>query len=146
METINQDFIKEEVKNLRLDVSTTSRLDEEQFKLLIMLSQLNNTHEALIEEAFDFPYKLIKKRLEVIKKPIEMTPRAIGALAVLTNGVPGRLVMSIIDALNNPTKDNKWDLQDICNLYPNGFYSDKTFENIVDNYLKTKELPNSDIY
>lgn len=97
------------------------------------------------ENEIPHPIKIIDRRIEVLELPIQITMSAKVLLVVLTDGNPGRMVASLIDCLvkyENRTVNKDM----IIELYENGFYSDASFHEYVENYLKIKKSKWSEIY
>ena len=90
------------------------------------------------------------KRIESLNLPIDLDVCFL--IDIFAEGVPGRAVFMIIDLMNYYEDNLKevnmkadWDVA-VTEIYPWGFYSNETIVNIVDNYVKTNKLRNSEIY
>jgi hypothetical protein len=123
-------------------------LTDEGMKILAktMFAEAEGAPVNLKETDPDYPVllKILDKRIEVLKLPISFNLYAkIGMLALLDG--PGALVTLLIDALNK-FEGKEVTVQMLCDLYPFGFYDDKSFEDYVDNYLKTRKVKWSEIY
>lgn len=95
----------------------------------------------------DIPFVLqvLNKRIEVMNLPINFTSQAKLLALILSNGNPGKMMIILIDCLINfEGKEVSGD--DICNLYPMGFYNEISTTNYIDNYLKPHKCKWSEIY
>lgn len=127
------------------------QLSEESTKLLVSLLfiELEGNEEKLKQieedsESLSFLSKIVKVRIEGLNLPIKFTTLALIAVNCFCDRA-GAAVLLLIDALN------KFDgqtvtVQKLCELYPVGFYNEKTFLDIIDKQIKTKKLKWSDIY
>ena len=97
------------------------------------------------ENEIPHPIKIIDRRIEVLNLPIELTMKAKLLLLVLTGGNPGKMVGSLIDCLVK-YEDKTVDCGMVADLYPDGFYSDISFHEYVEKYLKLKKSKWSEIY
>ena len=93
-----------------------------------------------------FSVKVMKKRIEAYKLPISFTIAGWLATLAFTRDNPGRAVTLLIDALNFFPAGTEVTALKLGDLYPWGPYTEKAFENYVDNYLKTRLVPNSELY
>ena len=80
-----------------------------------------------------------------MKLPIKFTLKAKFILWVLTEQNPGKMMVALIDCLTHYEGTEVTDDQ-VCELYPDGFYTDDSVRNYVDNYCKTKLCKWSEIY
>lgn len=91
-----------------------------------------------------FNYQIIQRRIDCLKLPISFSPVAYLAMLSLTKS-PGGFVTVLIDALNK-FEGQCVNVKMLAELYPFGFYSEKSFDDLVDNYLKPHTLKWSEIY
>ena len=92
-----------------------------------------------------FILQLLNKRVEALKLSINFTNKGKLAAMVLSEGNPGRMVTILIDCLIKYEGKTITD-DEICSLYPMGFYDDDSFEIYVEQYLKPKKTKWSNIY
>jgi hypothetical protein len=104
-------------------------------------------------DAFDFNIpkedrsmgmEILLKRIEVLKLPIKFSPLAMCAMEGLVAN-PGGIVTVLIDCLCKFPNETI-DVAKLTEVYPWGFYSDKVFDDYVDNYLKPKKSMWSVLY
>lgn len=124
-----------------------SEMSREQSELLmsVIFSSMKCDEVDIPEEEKPHPIKMIEKRIEVIKLPITLKPSAKLAILILTDGNPGKMNAALIDCLIR-FENKEVSVGEICELYPMGFYSDKSALEYIDNYLKTKKTKWSEIY
>lgn len=94
----------------------------------------------------DLPFvsKIVLNRIEEMKLPITFTPVALSAIACFAWN-PGTAVVLLIDALTRH-ENEVVDLDKLTELYPDGFYTEKTFVDYIDNYIKPRKVKWSEIY
>jgi len=85
--------------------------------------------------------EIILKRIEVLNLPITFTPEGLMAAYAMTEGNPGRAVTILIDCLTEH-EGKTVNASMLADMYPYGFYSEETFTDYVDNYLKNPEVRN----
>ena len=76
----------------------------------------------------------------------EITPLVFNTIAILSCGNPGRAIMMLIDLCGTFKNRSIITSAEIVEKYPNGIYSDDTFMNICDNYVKTGKVLFSEMY
>ena len=83
-----------------LKVTDSVPMTEEQTKLWINISFLKD--ESVLDEFIDNVHgcKVIQKRIDVLKLPIEFDRKAMATLSVLCDYNVGRMVVSLIDILD----------------------------------------------
>ena len=86
--------------------------------------------------------EIILRRIEAYNLPITFTPTGLIAAYAMTENVPGRAVALLIDCLT-VFEGKTVTASMLAELYPYGFYSEKTFEDYVDNHLKQVDFRNS---
>ena len=88
--------------------------------------------------------EILLKRIEALKLPIKFSPLAMCAMEALVDN-PGKVVVTLIDCLVKYPNEVV-DVSKLTEVYPWGFYSDKAFDDYVDNYLKPKKSMWSSLY
>ena len=88
---------------------------------------------------------IIRKRIEAFNLPISFRDTGLLALEAIANGNPGRAIVCLIDCLHK-FEGEEVTASKMCDLYPYGHYNEETFEDYVDNYLKTRKIKYSEIY
>ena len=97
-----------------------------------------------IEAELPWPALAVRKRIEVMKLPISFTSTALFSFAAFT-GVVGGYITILIDCLNK-FEDKIVTLDDLIDLYPNGWYTEESFGYYVDNHLKKKTFKWAEVY
>ena len=125
----------------------TTPLGDEACKLYVMLTmaEMKGKDVPLDDELKSHGTKILEKRIEVLKLPIEFTNNAKIAIDCFTLGNPGKTVALLIDCLTK-YEGQKVSVSMLSDVYPFGFYNEETFEDYVDNYLKTNKAKWSEIY
>lgn len=115
--------------------------------LTTLLLQVNITKSDDMPGDKELPFtsKVVKKRIEVMKLPIEFTDAALLSIDIFTQGNPGRAVVFLIDALTK-FENGIVSLNDVCEkLYPMGFYTEEALEEYIDG-CKDRKYKWSEIY
>lgn len=132
-------------------------MSEETTGLLVKLLLTKGNDEALeaIKAFANHMYEsptvaaIIYKRYQVFKESKNL-PEIDDSVFLIgdafSGGNPGRGVLFLIDILGNYHTKDKITLDNIINLYPEGYYNFETCQNIVDNYVKTGLLKFSELY
>lgn len=92
-----------------------------------------------------FVIRILEKRIEVMQLPIKFTVKGKFAALTLSEGNPGKMMTILIDCLTK-YEGQEVDGGMICDIYPIGFYSENSFMDYVDNYIKTRQVKWSQIY
>ena len=132
-------------------------MSEETTSILVTLLLAEGNDKALeaIEAVHNHMYEsstvaaIIYKRYQVFKESKNLPEIDDSVFLIVdsfANGNPGRGVLFLIDILGNYHTKDKITLDDVINLYPNGYYNFETCQNIVDNYVKTGLLKFSELY
>ena len=121
-------------------------MSEMQTKLLLacLLSEM----EGKEIETDDFPIlaQIVKKRIEVCELPIKLTSNALVSVTAFCSS-PSEAIVLLIDALNTFSKNEIITVHKLSEqLYPFGFYTEKSFEDYIDNYIKLGKVKWSEIY
>lgn len=87
---------------------------------------------------------IIKKRIEVMKLPIEFTDTALLGICSLVDR-PGCAVALLVDCLN-AFEGQKVTVSKLASLYPWGFYDEESITRYVDEYLKPRKCRWAEIY
>jgi len=104
----------------------------------------NREPPVLKDEELPFLSAIVKKRIEAMKLPISFSPEALIALNALCDR-PGSAVLFLIDCLNE-YKDQEVGMSELAELYPWGFYKEDVMIEIIDNFMKPRKHPWSEIY
>lgn len=124
-------------------------MTKEQTELLMHIlfsrTHMGNKEVDLPEEDKPWPIKMIEKRIEVLKLPIKLETSAKLAMVILTGGNPGKMNAALIDILTK-YEGKTVTSDEICELYPMGFYTEESVHDYINNYLKTKKVKWSHIY
>lgn len=91
-----------------------------------------------------FGIQVLNKRIEVMKLPIKFTAPAKMAIMAYVDS-PGKIVALIIDCLT-AYEGKTVTVKMLVDLYPDGFYTQETFERYVDNEIKTKKHKWAHVY
>lgn len=94
-------------------------------------------------EAF-FSSQVLLKRISAFNLPIRFTHLGLLAAAAITSMVPGRVVVLLIDALNN-YEGREVTAAMIGDLYPLGFYKEEFTGEVID-AMKNRLIKWSQIY
>ena len=89
--------------------------------------------------------RILDKRIEVMKLPIKFNLKAKLLLFVLTDSNPGRMMLALIDSLTK-YEGKEVTEGEICDIYPEGFYSEESVLEYVEKYCKTRLCKWSEIY
>ncbi len=94
-----------------------------------------------------FPIQILNKRIEALELKIKFTGKAKLLLLIYTEGNPGKIVTSLIDCLTKfGNKEFTIDCDELVQVYPDGFYTEDSFIELVDDYFKTRKVIWSEIY
>ena len=148
----NTQILCKEIKNNKYEL-----MSEDTTKLFASLILIENDEKAL-QEVKTFANNMyesstiaaiIYKRYQAFKESKKL-PEIDDSVFLMgdafANGNPGRGVLFLIDVLGNYHTKDRITLDDITNLYPDGYYSFETCQSIVDNYVKTHMLKFSELY
>ena len=133
------------------------KLDKEEIELFVTLSLVTRekeTGEELKDKFEEFVKvdpltNLIYLRYKHFKDELvlpEITPLVFNTIAILSCGNPGRAIMMLIDLCGTFKNRSIITSAEIVEKYPNGIYSDDTFMNICDYYVKTGKVLFSEMY
>lgn len=133
------------------------KLDKEEIELFVTLSLVTRekeTGEELKDKFEEFVKvdpltNLIYLRYKYFKDKLvlpEITPLVFNTIAILSGGNPGRAIMMLIDLCGTFKNKSIITSAEIVEKYPNGIYSDDTFMNICDYYVKTGKVLFSEMY
>jgi len=133
------------------------KLDQKEIELFVTLSlvtreketgeELKNKFEefAKVDPLTNLIYLRYKDFKDELVLP-EITPLVFSTIAILSEGNPGRAIMMLIDLCGTFKNRSIITSAEIVEKYPNGIYSDDTFMNICDNYVKTGKVLFSEMY
>ena len=133
------------------------KLDKEEIELFVTLSLVTRekeTGEELKDKFEEFVKvdpltNLIYLRYKHFKDELvlpEITPLVFNTIAILSGGNPGRAIMMLIDLCGTFKNRSIITSAEIVEKYPNGIYSEDTFMNICDYYVKTGKVLFSEMY
>ena len=133
------------------------KLDKEEIELFVTLSLVTRekeTGEELKDKFEEFVKvdpltNLIYLRYKHFKDELvlpEITPLVFNTIAILSGGNPGRAIMMLIDLCGTFKNKSIITSAEIVEKYPNGIYSDDTFMNICNYYVKTGKVLFSEMY
>lgn len=133
------------------------KLDKEEIELFVTLSLVTRekeTGEELKDKFEEFVKvdpltNLIYLRYKQFKDELvlpEITPLVFSTIAILSGGNPGRAIMMLIDLCGTFKNRSIITSAEIVEKYPNGIYSDDTFMDICDHYVKTGKVLFSEMY
>ena len=133
------------------------KLDQKEIELFVTLSLVTRekeTGEELKEKFKEFakvdPFtNLIYLRCKHFKDELvlpEITPLVFSTIAILSGGNPGRAITMLIDLCGTFKNRSIITSEEIIEKYPTGVYSDDTFMNICDYYVKTGKVLFSEMY
>ena len=133
------------------------KLDQKEIELFITLSLVTRekeTGEELKNKFEEFAKvdpltNLIYLRYKDFKDELvlaEITPLVFNTIAILSGGNPGRAIMMLIDLCGTFKNRSIITSEEIIEKYPTGVYSDDTFMNICDYYVKTGKVLFSEMY
>ena len=133
------------------------KLDKEEIELFVTLSlvtrekeiseELKNKFEefAKVDPLTNLIYLRYKHFKDELVLP-EITPLVFNTIAILSGGNPGRAIMMLIDLCGTFKNRSIITSEEIIEKYPTGVYSDDTFMNICDYYVKTGKVLFSEMY
>jgi hypothetical protein len=116
-------------------------LSKDQAELFLQLCILGKDFE--IQE-MPFLSKIVQLRVEVNKLPIKLTNQGLMAVNCFAHN-PGAAVILLIDFISN-FENEELNCDNLAKLYPVGFYTEESMEDLIDNYLKTKQTKWSRLY
>ena len=119
------------------------RLSKEQSELFINI--LFSEIKQIPEKELPHVIRILDKRIEVMKLPIKFNLKAKLLLFVLTDSNPGRMMLALIDSLTK-YEGKEVTEGEICDIYPEGFYSEESVLEYVEKYCKTRLCKWSEIY
>ena len=133
------------------------KLDQKEIELFVTLSlvtreketgeELKNKFEefAKVDPLTNLIYLRYKHFKDELVLP-EITPLVFNTIAILSGGNPGRAIMMLIDLCGTFKNRPIITSEEIIEKYPTGVYSDDTFMNICDYYVKTGKVLFSEMY
>lgn len=133
------------------------KLDQKEIELFVTLSlvtreketgeELKNKFEefAKVDPLTNLIYLRYKHFKDELVLP-EITPLVFNTIAILSGGNPGRAIMMLIDLCGTFKNRSIITSSKIVEKYPNGIYSDDTFMNIYNYYVKTGKVLFSEMY
>ena len=133
------------------------KLDQNEIELFVTLSlvtreketgeELKNKFEefAKVDPLTNLIYLRYKHFKDELVLP-EITPLVFSTIAILSDGNPGRAIMMLIDLCGTFKNRSIITSEEIIEKYPTGVYSDDTFMNICDYYVKTGKVLFSEMY
>ena len=133
------------------------KLDQKEIELFVTLSlvtreketgeELKNKFEefAKVDPLTNLIYLRYKDFKDELVLP-EITPLVFNTIAILSGGNPGRAIMMLIDLCGTFKNKSIITSEEIIEKYPTGVYSDDTFMNICDYYVKTGKVLFSEMY
>ncbi len=133
------------------------KLDQKEIELFVTLSlvtreketgeELKNKFEefAKVDPLTNLIYLRYKHFKDELVLP-EITPLVFSTIAILSGGNPGRAIMMLIDLCGTFKNRSIITSEEIIEKYPTGVYSDDTFMNICDYYVKTGKVLFSEMY
>lgn len=139
----------EEFKKHRNSSQSCQEFEEENAKLYAMACLIDKSgKEAPEDEYFNSigATQILKRRIEVFKLPITFTMTGIIGMLAMTNGVPGRAVVLLVDCLNELPPGSVVNASTLGEIYPWGFYKEEIFGRYVDEVMKPKKINWSHIY
>jgi hypothetical protein len=136
-----------------LSMDKAQPLNKEKSILLINLTISEDRNSGMAQKVLDeikgeFLYNVYKKRVEVMKLPLKMTPEALLFLLSISDRA-GHVTCFIIDCLElqRDLKKETLTLSDIViNLYPWGFYTEEAFIERIDEEIKQGKSEFSFVY
>lgn len=129
----------------RNTVKYFKELSKENAKYYLNCVYVESSNLKLDEDPTDFCSKVIQTRINALNLPIKFSKTALFAAYSLHEGNVGKAVTILIDCLCK-YKDDEITVAKLTEVYPWGFYTDATFQDYVDNYLKLKKTLWSEIY
>lgn len=126
-----------------------SKLDGEEVKLLITVFNNTNDQEMFNDILETTVGKFVNGKINSFNLTNKVNLNtALGLSAGFNLLIPGQIVLMLIDLVNFYDKYQKEAtmLDAFQKIYPMGFYNEDSFIKIVDEYLKSKRLKNSEIY
>jgi hypothetical protein len=125
---------------------TYEQLDEETLLTLLSLAKMEinkNPAPELPEEA-SFLSRIVRKRIEAMKLPINFTEYAYIAINLLVDR-PGSAIILLIDTLNK-YEGQIVTIKMLAELYPMGFYDEASLIKVIDEEIKPRKRKWSEIY
>lgn len=123
-------------------------LDNERMEILTLSLLAEGTGQAIDPKARNNPNwflcAIIEKRIEGLKLPIKFTDFALIAHLAFSDR-PAKSVIVLIDALTR-YEGKTVTAEMLCELYPDGFYTEMAMIDYIDNYLKARKVKWSEIY
>ena len=121
-------------------------MNEEQSRLFISIMLASQVDKAVLpEDDLPFVIQIVQKRIEAMKLPIDFDTTGLLAALILSDGNPGKMVTILIDSLTK-YEGQTVTIEEISEVYPWGFYTDESFEEYVEKYLKTRKCKWGHIY
>ena len=142
MPDIGFDYKKSDQKEIELFITLSLVTREKETR-----EELKDKFEEFVKE--DSLTNLIYLRYKYFKDKLvlpEITPLVFSTIAILSGGNPGRAIMMLIDLCGTFKNRSIITSEEIIEKYPTGVYSDDTFMNICDYYVKTGKVLFSEMY
>lgn len=132
------------VGDMKFSYKQMTKESSELFLKCILMEQSGKKNILTDEDRLPFFSQIVKKRIEVLKLPVEFTEIAIIALNCLVSN-PGEAVVLLIDALNK-FEGGVVNVSSLVEMYPFGFYDERSFDKYVDDLVKNKKIKWAEIY
>ena len=88
---------------------------------------------------------IIRANLRIRNLPISFTENAIMSIVLLTQGVPGKQIVALVDLLTE-YEGKEITMRTLSEMYPYGMYKEEVFMDYIDNYLKPNKVKWSELY
>lgn len=140
------------VKDIGINFQT-AQMDLDQTETFINLMTLikiqNKNIDIIMNNLAESPsvFAIVDKRYKALNLQDRIDRNVLLFVELFAEGSPGIGVFMLIELLNlAETLQKKVDCNDFSRLYPNGFFTKESVIQIVDGYVKTGLLRNSEIY
>lgn len=120
------------------------KMDKEQSMMFLQVMMGSPKGEIPDEEA-PFILKVLRSRIAALNLPIKFSVKGEVIAMILSDGIPGRMMALLIDCLTR-FEGQEVTEEELVDIYPWGFYSDESFADYIDNYIKPRKCKWSDIY
>jgi hypothetical protein len=120
-------------------------LNEEDAALLLRLLTSGNIELGCLSDSHIV--QILQWRIEVCELPLDIEPKAMAYIMILSDGNPGKAIVILIDLLElvehrkKKLPENeaiKIALEDLVGIYPMGFYNDRSLERIITEHKNGK--------
>jgi hypothetical protein len=128
------------------DIPKYAPLSRQDAETLLQLGMLERQGYVVPDEDLEnfLLAQIVKRRIDVMNLPVKYTNLGLAAIGCFAHN-PGQAVALLVDFLTK-YENGTITVENLCELYPFGFYNEDSFTDYVDNKLKTRSVKWAEIY